>query len=161
MDFSWHEYDLAGYCIVYTCVSGEQTDDELRQRLDVYAERMWAASARGLRMISILEFTDSHRYTARQRKIQSDWNRELGELLAAVTAHLFFAVRSPLMRGVITAVYWLSPPPFHYSICDHLDTALLKVFDFLASSGVAVDASVRHECCLRLRVTPPGFIKAG
>jgi hypothetical protein len=146
MRYVIREYDVGRVRFSYTRMFEHQTDAELKQRLEDYKQRLVAACSQGLRRISILEFAVSNQYSAQQRRIQSDWNRECDALLRAAELELIFVTPSALMRGVITAVFWVAPPPFAYEVCADLSDALNRAFEVCERFGVRVDHRERARC---------------
>jgi hypothetical protein len=130
---------------VYERISEPQTDDELRARLENYRQRLLESRARQLRNLSILEFMSSNQYSAQQRRIQSDWNRELDSLLREIELSVIFVTPSMLMRGVITAVFWVAPPPFPYEVCEDIHEALGRAFEISERHSVRVDHIAREH----------------
>lgn len=57
---------------------------------------------------------------ASQRKRQADWIREHADTIQQNCAGIAFCTSSPWIRGAITAVFWLQPPPSPYVVVDDI-----------------------------------------
>jgi hypothetical protein len=145
MRYLVREYEVGRIRFKYTRVSDEQTDEELRARLQDYEQRLLESKRKELRDISVLEFANSNQYSPQQRRIQSEWNSEHDELLREVELSLIFVTPSQLMRGVITAVFWGAPPPFPYEVCEDVHEALARAFEICTLQGMRVDDIVRDH----------------
>lgn len=145
MRYLVREYEVGLIRFKYTRVTDEQTDEELRARLDDYKTRLLESQSKHMRDITILEFTTSNEYSPQQRRIQSEWNRECETLLREVELSMIFVTSSLLMRGVITAVFWVAPPPFPHEVCDDVHEALARAFEVCEHEGVAVDQIARDH----------------
>jgi hypothetical protein len=139
------EYEVGRIRFKYTRVSEEQTDHELRTRLEDYKARLEESQRRQLRDITILEFTSGNMYSPQQRRIQSEWNRECDALLRDVELSMIFVTPSLLMRGVITAVFWVAQPQFPYEICEDVHEALARAFEISERAGVSIAPLVRDH----------------
>ena len=145
MRYLVREYEIGQIRFKYTRITEEQTDDELRARLEDYKSRLIESQRKEMRDITILEFTTSNQYSPQQRRIQSEWNRECDELLREVELSIIFVTPSLLMRGVITAVFWVAPPPFPYVICEDVHEALARAFEICERAGPRVDHIARDH----------------
>ena len=58
-----------------------------------------------------------------RRKVAA-WLAEHQEELKKYRLGSAIVVKSNVIRGIITAIYWLQPPPYPYSICSNRDEAL-------------------------------------
>ena len=145
MRYVFREYEVGQIRFTYTRVTEEQTDDELRARLEDYRAQLQESQRKHMRDISILEFTSSNQYSPQQRRIQSEWNRECDELLREVELSIIFVTPSLLMRGVITAVFWGAPPPFPYEVCEDVHKALARAISLGEREGISFDHIVRDH----------------
>ena len=145
MRYLVREYEVGPIRFKYTRVSEEQTDDELRARLADYKERLLESQRKQTRDITILEFTANNQYSPQQRRIQSEWNLEHHELLREVELAVIFVTPLLLMRGVITAVFWVAPAPFPYEICEDVHQALARAFEICECAGGRVDPIARDH----------------
>lgn len=79
---------------------------------------------------------------ARRRKEAADFLESRREELRASTAAYALATPSPIVRGVLRAIYWLSSPPYPYAIV----ATPREGFAYVATKleGVVVDRSERE-----------------
>ena len=79
---------------------------------------------------------------AKRRKEAADFLESRREDLRASTAAYALATPSPIVRGVLRAIYWLSPPPYAYAIV----ATPREGFAYIATKldGVPVDRSERE-----------------
>lgn len=145
MRYLVREYEIGQIRFKYTRATDDQTDEELRARLHDYKERLLQSQRKQMRDITILEFTLNSQYSPQQRRIQSEWNRECDELLREVELSIIFVTPSLLMRGVITAVFWVAPPPFQYEICEDVHEALARAFEICELTGLHMDPIARDH----------------
>lgn len=93
---------------------------EVRQHIDEMREIV-----RGQRAAFVLDLTESGVPDAKLRKLVASELQsafaELGDQVAGV-CHV---VASPIIRGMMTAVYWLAPPPFETMTTSDLDAAVV------------------------------------
>jgi|GEM_PF-3688518 len=76
MRYLVREYEVGQVRFKYTRVTDDQTDEELRARLEDYKARLQESQRKHMRDITILEFTNSNQYSPQQRRIQGEWNCE-------------------------------------------------------------------------------------
>jgi len=145
MRYLVREYEVGQIRFKYTRVTEDQTDVELHARLEDYKARLIESQRKQMRDITILEFTASNQYSPQQRRIQSEWNSECEELLREVELSVVFVTPSQQMRGVITAVFWVAPPPFPYEICEDIHEALARAFEIAERAGQRVDHIAREH----------------
>ena len=79
---------------------------------------------------------------AKRRKEAADFLDSRREDLRASTAAYALATPSPIVRGVLRAIYWLSPPPYPYAIVATPREGLAYIATKL--DGVVVDRSERE-----------------
>jgi hypothetical protein len=61
--------------------------------------------------------------TASQRKLQAEWLTTHGARIRECTGGLAFVLPSPLVRGVLTAILWMSPLPAPHAVVASLSAA--------------------------------------
>lgn len=84
--------------------------------LDLHFEEITALATKGEKIAIVIDMTWSGTPSASQRQYAAKRLKETyaraGRNIAG-TAHV---ITSALVRGVLTAVYWLSPPPFQMTV---------------------------------------------
>ncbi|MCH2110585.1 MAG: hypothetical protein MK135_14780, partial [Polyangiaceae bacterium] len=58
------------------------------------------------------------------RRILADWNRRHAEELQKYRRGVALVSRSAALRGMLTAVYWLFPPPYPHKMTNTLREAI-------------------------------------
>jgi hypothetical protein len=98
--------------IVTTFPEDRVSDQDLQGMLAHLEELMREAEARKERLFFITDITRMRQHPpASQRKLTADWMTRtfgLGRMTSAGAAHV---TPSALLRGLITAVAWIQPPP--------------------------------------------------
>jgi hypothetical protein len=105
-----HSYDDSRWPIVVSRASGESSDDDMRS----YLTMLELMLSRKARHVIIVDATQGKQLKSQHRKMLADWTQLNRQTLARYRAGLALVTPSAVLRGMITAVYWLSPPPFPY-----------------------------------------------
>jgi len=111
IDHPWFSNDLMP--IYRWTFPSEATDEELRASLR--AREDWAICVR-YPMVWVIDLSNVTKAPATQRKALAEHLKRFGELSARWYAGSSLIVPSPWLRGVVTAVTWLSPPKFPYQL---------------------------------------------
>ena len=127
-----------------TCVTfvGEVTDSQFAD----YLERMAANFDSAEKRVKILDATRAGNVPASQRRMQAQWMREYSTQILAFTPLTIFVIDSPLVKGVLTAIFWLQPLPTPYLVVRNLATALVRAQAQIATSE-RPEALTSTECC--------------
>jgi hypothetical protein len=94
--------------LIRVTVNGSVTDDDFKEYL-VESDRI---VARGKAYVLIYDVVAGLEVSPVQRSQQSDWINRNRTNLRQLCRGAVFAMPSPVMRGVLTAVLWVSPLPF-------------------------------------------------
>jgi hypothetical protein len=146
MQVSVTAYDLGRIRIASTRVDGAMADDQLKTSLDEYREMLESFERDKRQVISFIDMTGMGTLSAQQRRIQSDWNRSIQPIQKAVTLGLAFIAPGTVTRGMLTAVFWFSPPAAPYIICSKMSEALAWAFAMCRENGVGVNDTAMKEC---------------
>ena len=122
--------------IIIRQVSGVMSDEEMQAQLDATASELRRADVAGLKTVTIIDLSQAAAATATQREMQSDWLARHDEELRRVSLGTAFVVRSQIVRGGLTAIFWLRPLPLDYTITTSLDAALEWAIDRLRVRGI-------------------------
>jgi hypothetical protein len=81
-------------------------------------EWLRSVDARGphTRVVAFYDIPTFEGFTARHRKQMAEMLESRKPVLRATTVAMALATPSPIVRGVLRAVYWLAPPPFDHSV---------------------------------------------
>lgn len=72
------------------------------------------------------------------RKELADWSKKFDMLMKRYTVGSAIVVTSPLVRGGLTALFWLAPPPYPQQAVATLTEAVDVVRGYYAAAGHAV-----------------------
>lgn len=73
------------------------------------------------------------------RKIQADWMKENEDLFKLVVHSMGFVIPSAIIRGTLTAVFWIAPMPMPVTTHESMDQALDWAIAQLDHYGEQVD----------------------
>ncbi len=99
--------------------SGESSDRDL----DRYIATLSEALSRCERHVVVVDASEGQNLKSTHRKRVAAWNQANEPALKKYRAGLVLVTESAVLRGLITAVYWLFPPPFPYRTADSIDDA--------------------------------------
>jgi hypothetical protein len=92
--------------IVVVTFSGTASDTEFDAYLDAMSKRVLG---RRERTVTILDATLSDQTPAGQRKRQAQWLERHADDLARYSLGTAFVIKSALVRGALTAIFWIQP----------------------------------------------------
>jgi hypothetical protein len=116
-----------------------------------YLEQLWRSTPLGTRSFMITDLSRVEQASpASQRKQAADFMEKNATLQRKATAGGAIVVASALMRGVITAVFWLRPPPMPSVIVPSREEALLRGLEALEAEMPVLPPNLRS---LRDRLT--------
>lgn len=121
---------------------GPTTDENFEAYLATLYQSMTASKA-GPRVL-LQDATLAYPITARQRKRQADWMKEYSELIARMTLGCAFVIPSSLMRGVLTAIFWLQPLPCPHELSANMAEGLSWCEQKLATRGFTLPAAAQR-----------------
>lgn len=113
------EYDDSQWPIVVNRAWGESTDENMQQ----YFRMLEAMLARRERHVIIVDAREAKSLKSVHRKQLAEWTRAHQGLLRRYRAGLVLVTPSAIVRGMITATYWLSPAPFPYEAVSTMQEA--------------------------------------
>lgn len=87
---------------------GDFPDDELVRFLTVVSAVVLKSPGR---KVGIIDLSKATAGTAKQRKMQADWIRDHEKVLARDFAAAAIVTSSAVVRGAVTAVFWIRPLP--------------------------------------------------
>lgn len=110
---------------------GIVSDDEFKRYLD----EMKAIRSRGPG-VAVLDATGSGSTPATQRKMQADWLRRNREMLRRNSLGTAFVIPSAAIRGVLTAILWISPLPSPHIVVSTYDEGERWAIERLRENGL-------------------------
>ena len=111
--------DRSEFPILIVRYRGAPTTDEFGQYLD----RLSAVYREGNRFAMIFDSSDAESPPATQRKMQADWILKHERLIHTLNVGTAFVVPSVVLRGALTAIFWLQPLPCPHFVCAELNEA--------------------------------------
>lgn len=105
--------DLSRQPLFVVTFDGVSTDAEFRAYLDETTRIM---ITRKSPTVTIVDSRGSSRVPPSQRKMQADWINQYSNLLAKWSLGTAFVIDSPLVRGALTAIFWLQRLPMEYVV---------------------------------------------
>jgi hypothetical protein len=103
---------------------------------DYLAKMTTEVLERKQRSVTILDARTSGRAPASQRKKQAEWLKKHDALLRQYSLGSAFVITSPLVRGVLTAIFWLQPMATAYTVVGSLGEAETWAAARLREAGV-------------------------
>lgn len=98
----------------------EDEFDELLRRLDDNIKRAMHARAK---TVLIYDSTSGYQASPRIRKKQAEWMKQNAAMTRVNCVGIAFVITSAMVRGVLTAILWLSDMPSPYTVVATLPEA--------------------------------------
>jgi hypothetical protein len=138
--------------VLFLCVrtSGTVTDVEFASWLERYRQVHELARTRGKQLAILYDLTQAAPLSAQQRRMQADWIRQYEMLGREVTLGVAFVTSSAVIRGILTAIFWVRPPYAQHHVCAQPDEGLEWLFERCELRGVRIDRAMRAEIERRL-----------
>lgn len=133
------EFDERRWPLVRVTFRGTAADDVF----DAYLARMSALVRRGERIATVLDARRAGGTPAVQRRKQAAWQAHHADELRKNVVGTAFVIDLPIIRGVLTAILWLSPLPQPHVVVATLDEADRWALERLHASGVAAPSVLR------------------
>ncbi len=123
--------DTSRFPLVVVTFLGPATDEEFR----VYLDELTTTRARG-RSAWVFDATSAGRTPANQRRMQAEWLSDNEALLRETSLGSAFVIDSPIVRGVLTAILWMSPIVGGHAVFAHYGEAEQWAIDRLREAGL-------------------------
>ncbi|PRQ04976.1 hypothetical protein [Enhygromyxa salina] len=121
------------------------TDENLREYL-AGQTAMWARMQRnGGRCISVVDCSISTKITAVQRRIYADWINASGDLLDGCLVGAAFIMPSIVVRGALTAVFWVARLSAPHTVHSTLEGGLNWALDLARREGLPLSVALERE----------------
>jgi hypothetical protein len=126
--------------IIVTDFSARPISDEAhREMLGYLEELMREAVGRREKVFIITDLTRMREFaSARRRQDTSEWLKRTADLSRAASVGSGHVTPSSVLRGLITAVFWLVPPPTPSFCVSTRREAMLKGIQLLESAKIPV-----------------------
>jgi hypothetical protein len=139
------ELDVGPAQVLYNRLVGAQSDEQVAEALEEYRRRLEVARKRRGKLVDILDIRHAEPPSPRQRRMQGEWNQANEALLRETLVGFTFIVSTVVMRGVITAVFWLKPLPVPHAVFTHRIEAIDWALDQLDQAGIPVSGAHRED----------------
>jgi hypothetical protein len=124
MNFRYERKQLAEDLVMFEA-HGIPSADEWSGCLDGVLEWLTEAERRGQRLRVLVDSSGMPGVRVHTRRIFVEWRTRHLALIANSVAAAAYVVDGPLMRSVLTAVFWLAPPVVPVEIVSSRRAALL------------------------------------
>jgi hypothetical protein len=106
------EIDESRFPLVIVSFRGAVRDEVFRD----YLERMTALVTRGEKNVVIMDAREAGRTPPIQRKMQAEWLDANRRELSRNSLGTAFVITSAFVRGVLTAIFWLTSMPSAHTV---------------------------------------------
>ena len=104
------------------------------------------ALSRGPQFVTIRDFrTHNQQVTALQRKRLAQWQDDNWKLIQARCLGVANIMPSPVVRGVLRAVFWMSTPPTREEVFDTTEEAVTAAFRWAKEANLLMPPNVTPE----------------
>lgn len=116
-----HEFDLELRAVVFLFSGKHNSDEDYAAYLDAIAELDRRAA--GLEVIAIQVIDPGNAVPS------AAWRKRIADSTAHMKSRPYYIMvtTSAIVRGVMTAINWLRPPPYEFAVASTFDEALLLV----------------------------------
>ena len=132
--------DLSRRPLITVTFVGLATEAEFDEYLD---EMTRMILERKEKTVTILDARASGRAPATPRKKQADWLKQHERELRRYSLGTAFVIDSPLVRGVLTAIFWVQPMATAYAIVGTLEEAERWAMARLQEAGLTAPPPAR------------------
>ena len=123
---------------------GPITIDNFRSYLEEEGERLREAmsiSANPLKAVVVVDGSVALMPPAEARKLQAEWLKEYGDVLARVTHKIGFVLPNPLLRNLVGTVMKMTPMPCPTTVHPDLEQAL----DWAITEADSIGGVIAHD----------------
>ena len=113
------EFDDSGFPLVVARFRGPATDAEV----DAYLARLERPLIRGESYVAIIDGTHAAPGTPVQRRAMAEWMRSRAKLIQTHVLGAAIVAPSSLIRGALTAIFWIQPLPCPHRITSTMEEA--------------------------------------
>jgi hypothetical protein len=124
--------DESRFPLIVVTFVGSQDEAEF----SAYLEGMTAFAERRLRAVTVFDATRAGPTPATQRARQGAWLKKYRSIIQEYSCGSVFVIRSPLVRGALTAILWIAPIPGAHTVVGTLEEAERWAVERLRAEGV-------------------------
>lgn len=120
---------------------GSPTDQQFAEYLEALAKNLMECIRTGKKTALLLDTTYAPiPASAGKRKQQADWLEKYSRELGIACVGTAFVIQSTLVRGAMTAVFWLQRLPYPHTVAASYEQGEAWCIEQLAASGLSVQA---------------------
>ena len=139
-----YKLSLATEPFVVVELKGQMSDDELLTMTNDVTSKMREHQRDGKRVAVVIDLSAGERIPPRQRKMMADWRRDISDLTKQVALGMAMVAESATVRGVMTAIGWVSPEPVEVVYVRTRREAFEQALAWCDAAGVWVPDSLRQ-----------------
>ena len=124
---------------------GAYTDGDLAQDLLLLRQQMEGDQRIGRKLVAVIDLNNAAPLTATQRKTLNEWRRQTHDLSLATSLGIVFVAPSAIIRGVLTALFWLGSFGVSHKVVSTLDEAVQWAIQQLEAAKLPVPERLRVE----------------
>jgi len=124
MNFRYERKQLAEDLVLWEA-HGDPTPAEWSSCLDAVLEWLTEAERRGQRLRVLIDSTGMPTVRVQTRRAFAEWRARHLALIANAVARAAYVADGPLLRSVLTAVFWFAPPVVPVEIASTKREALI------------------------------------
>ena len=128
------EYDETRFPLVLVRSRGRATDAEL----DALLAALKRPLLRREKYVEIFDGTHADPGTPSQRRTLAEWMRAHANLINTYSIGTAIVMPSPLVRGALTAIFWIQPLPCPHTVVSTMAEAERWAEERLRAAGLAV-----------------------
>jgi hypothetical protein len=125
--------------------TGTPSDQELIDTLQSITDFIESEARLQRRGIMIVDMSRAEALRAGQRRMASDWMKKNNQRFKHVAIGTALIIASSLVRGVLTALFWVTPMDMPYEIFSNLDDAVRWAIKRFDAERVPVPARLRQD----------------
>ncbi|MCA9685015.1 MAG: hypothetical protein KC457_22725 [Myxococcales bacterium] len=130
------------------------TDDNLRRYLEQQTRVHQRLLAEGRRYVAVVDCSMGTRISPLQRKMYAEWLQENDEALRATLEGAAFIMPSALVRGALTAIFWVARLHAPHTVHRQLDDGLRWALRLAREKDLALSPKLRREGSKVFALTP-------
>jgi hypothetical protein len=124
MNFRYERKQLGDDLVLWEA-HGDPTPEEWAACLNAVLEWLTEAERRGQRLRVLIDSSGMPTVRVQTRRVFGDWRARHLALIANSIARAAYVADRPILRSVLTAVFWLAPPVVPVEIVSSRQEALL------------------------------------
>ncbi len=118
---------------------------ELKEHLERQTIDMRRSVESGDKAFLVIDARAGMRPPPEVRKLQADWMAEHEEMMAKSMLGIAFVIDNKLVRGALTAIFWVAKPAVPYRVFASLHEAIAHGIEVCEAAGLAVPERAKTE----------------